>query len=117
MPIKQDGRKNNGGHKNAGRKPIKNPKRTGSMRLSDDDWAWLDDPANGKSRGEIVNRLIAEHRRIAPWVNEVKKTQDSPVGKREPRITPMENEIGCVLHISATARAWQSPTRCIALRF
>lgn len=69
-PIKQDGRKNNGGHKNAGRKPIKNPKRTGSMRLSDDDWLWLDDPANGKSRGEIVSRFIAEKRRITPWVNE-----------------------------------------------
>ena len=82
MPIKQDGRKNNGGHKNAGRKPIKNPKRTGSMRLSDDDWAWLDDPANGKSRGEIVSRLIAEKRRITPMENEVKKTQDSPDGKR-----------------------------------
>ena len=62
MPIKQDGRKNNGGHKNAGRKPMKNPKRTGSMRLSDADWAWLDDPANGKSRGEIVSRFIAEKR-------------------------------------------------------
>ena len=74
MPIKQDGRKNNGGHKNAGRKPMKNPKRTGSMRLSDDDWSWLDDPANGKSRGEIVRRFIDEKRRIAPMENEVKKT-------------------------------------------
>ena len=28
-----------------------------------------------------------------------------------------KNGIGCVLHISATARAWQSPTLEIALRF
>lgn len=95
MPTKKDGRKNNGGHKNAGRKPIKNPKRTGSMRLSDADWAWLDNPANGKSRGEIVSRFIAEKRRITPWLN----------------------GIVCILHISATARAWQSPTLEIALRF
>ena len=49
--------------------------------------------------------------------NEVKKTQDHPVGKREPRITPWVNGIVCILHISATDRAWQSPTLEIALRF
>ena len=61
---------------------MKNPKRTGSMRLSDDDWSWLDDPANGKSRGAIVSTFIAEKRGIAP----------AEIGE-ERRITPMENEV------------------------
>ena len=70
MLTKQDGRRNNGGHKNAGRKPVENPKRSGSLRLSQEDWDWLDNPANGKSRGEILSRLIAEKRGIAPMENE-----------------------------------------------
>ena len=58
---KIDGRRNNGGHStagHAGRKPVANPKISKTVSLTASDWAYLDDPENGKSRGEIVSRLI-----------------------------------------------------------
>ena len=59
--MKQDGRQNNGGHStagHAGRKPADDPKISKTVALTASDWAYLDNPKNGKSRGEIISRLI-----------------------------------------------------------
>lgn len=58
---KQDGRRNNGGHStagHAGRKPVDDPKISKTVSLTASDWAYLDDPENGKSRGEVISQLI-----------------------------------------------------------
>ena len=63
--MKQDGRQNNGGHStagHAGRPRAYDPKISKTVALTASDWAYLDNPKNGKSRGEIISRLIASQK-------------------------------------------------------